>query len=634
MNLSPLPIQKFFNSNGEPLVGGLLYTYTAGTTTKVATYIDSTGVGSNTNPIVLDYRGEARVWLDIAKVYKFVLSPPGDTDPPTKAIWTVDNIAAPISFSDLTQQVIGLILYPRTAAEIAATVTPTNYGYPPGNVLRYGANSTPGTTDMTTAINNALKSNNSVYAPAGIYKVTSSILVNPYNELYGDGWGANGGTGGTVFLATTDIEIIASSNANVDSLPYVHLHDFVAQCTVTNATTKYQIHLRNPNQTHLVRVKTYSGLLDTNYSTTNIAGVWLENANVAASTFILRVTGSFIQNGGLLISTAVTDGTIIDNFIYGHCASHGLRFEGAGGNWCVSGNNLTSPPSTAAVAIVGGSLNHIRIEDNFFDGNPAVLDSGIGVLVDTAPRVIISGNIFWAMSKQGVYATDPVGLIVSNNIFLNCNDGNSSYSDVVINGHAFQPSTNIVSGNWFQQETSRSNKGFAIEELNTGFNPVQNVYTGNQVSSNYLATGSYGAIKTLQGGSQAAKVTCNSGGGTDTELLGTFTGTLTGVVGTVTGSVKYTRNGNIVTLSFPTISGTSNSTGLTVTGLPTSLQTGYSDGARGSAIVTDSGAAAQGQLAVDTSGTITFYKGVASAGFTAAGTKGVVAGTSITYSLV
>lgn len=51
---------------------------------------------------------------------------------------------------------IGKILYPQTPDELALGVTPTNFFYPAGYVDRYGTNTTPGTTDMTTAIQTAI----------------------------------------------------------------------------------------------------------------------------------------------------------------------------------------------------------------------------------------------------------------------------------------------------------------------------------------------------------------------------------------------------------------------------------------------------------------------------------------------
>ncbi len=77
VNLSPTPMQRFVDSNGNALVGGLLFTYQAGTTTKFPTYTDSTGNVQNTNPIVLNQRGEASIWLSPLQSYKFVLSPAG-----------------------------------------------------------------------------------------------------------------------------------------------------------------------------------------------------------------------------------------------------------------------------------------------------------------------------------------------------------------------------------------------------------------------------------------------------------------------------------------------------------------------------------------------------------------------------
>lgn len=92
---SKAPKLAFFDSNGAPLSGGLLFTYEAGTVdTKQTTYTDATGGTANANPIVLDSRGECDCWLDPTLSYKFTLSPSTDTDPPTNPIWTVDNLSA------------------------------------------------------------------------------------------------------------------------------------------------------------------------------------------------------------------------------------------------------------------------------------------------------------------------------------------------------------------------------------------------------------------------------------------------------------------------------------------------------------------------------------------------------------
>ena len=94
--LSPSPKQQFFTAGGVPLVAGKLYTYAAGTSTPLATYQDSTGTVSNTNPVILDSRGEANVWLTPSDAYKFVLRDATDA-----LIWTVDNINIGINFGNV-----------------------------------------------------------------------------------------------------------------------------------------------------------------------------------------------------------------------------------------------------------------------------------------------------------------------------------------------------------------------------------------------------------------------------------------------------------------------------------------------------------------------------------------------------
>ncbi|HXJ61907.1 MAG TPA: phage tail protein [Verrucomicrobiae bacterium] len=104
MYLSPAPVQQFWDDDANFLVGGLLFTYEASTTTKQNAFTDSTGDTALPNPIVLNARGEVApsatgtscgLWLDPTLEYKFVLAPADDTDPPTNPIWTVDNILSP-----------------------------------------------------------------------------------------------------------------------------------------------------------------------------------------------------------------------------------------------------------------------------------------------------------------------------------------------------------------------------------------------------------------------------------------------------------------------------------------------------------------------------------------------------------
>ena len=95
--LSPVPKLQFFTAAGVPLVGGKLFSYAAGTSSPLATYADSTGATANTNPVILDSRGEANVWL-ASNSYKFKLTDSNNVD-----IWTVDNISTAQALVDTVQ---------------------------------------------------------------------------------------------------------------------------------------------------------------------------------------------------------------------------------------------------------------------------------------------------------------------------------------------------------------------------------------------------------------------------------------------------------------------------------------------------------------------------------------------------
>lgn len=81
---------QLFNNNGDPLAGGKIYTYAAGTTTPAATYTNSIGNIAHTNPIILDSAGRVpsgEIWLTDGITYKFVIKDSNDV-----LIGTYDNI--------------------------------------------------------------------------------------------------------------------------------------------------------------------------------------------------------------------------------------------------------------------------------------------------------------------------------------------------------------------------------------------------------------------------------------------------------------------------------------------------------------------------------------------------------------
>ena len=85
--ISPQIRKQYFDSNGDPLSGGKLHVYESGTTTPVDSYVDAAETSTNTNPIVLDSRGEIPGLFLRVGSYKFVL-----TDSADVTIWTKDNI--------------------------------------------------------------------------------------------------------------------------------------------------------------------------------------------------------------------------------------------------------------------------------------------------------------------------------------------------------------------------------------------------------------------------------------------------------------------------------------------------------------------------------------------------------------
>ena len=151
------PRFKATDKSNAPISGAFLQFFQYQTSTLQPIYTDSTLQIPLLNPLKADANGLfPEIWLDDSlPPYKVIFASPDTNDPtlPGTVIWSIQQYNSTFSVDVLIP-----LLNPRTAAEISAGVIPTNYAYAPGIVDRYGTNTTPGTTDMSTAVRQALDS--------------------------------------------------------------------------------------------------------------------------------------------------------------------------------------------------------------------------------------------------------------------------------------------------------------------------------------------------------------------------------------------------------------------------------------------------------------------------------------------
>lgn len=156
---------QFFDNNGNPLSGGKLFTYAAGTTTNQATYTSSSGNTAHANPIVLDSAGRVpngEVWLANGQSYKFLLKTSTDVQ-----LWSVDNVSGINDFSSLTP-----IIYNATGT---------------GSNVTFTLASAPASENTTSVYINGVYQQKNTYSVAGVTltfseapPLTSTIEVTYY----------------------------------------------------------------------------------------------------------------------------------------------------------------------------------------------------------------------------------------------------------------------------------------------------------------------------------------------------------------------------------------------------------------------------------------------------------------------
>jgi hypothetical protein len=535
---------QFFDNNGVPLAGGLLYTYAAGTTTATATYTTSTGNIANSNPIVLDSSGRVpyEIWLSSGTTYKFVLQTANSTQ-----IGSYDNIPGINNVFDSST----ISYVPSTSYAVTTTVQSKLQQYlsvfdfmtsAQITAVQSGNTSVDLTIPVQTALIEACAlGGKTVFFPAGIYSISSTIYCGPNVTIIGEGtWdGASGYSTirGTVFTSQTSgiyfFSVLAQSelpspissvglnwpsNANSSSA-----HSFTMyNCSIYgNLTSQRGIVVGNTipvTQIYIENCSVRDCLIGIELN--SCYGIFINGVEVRAS----AVSGSPLANSkGFQIGTpgSMTSGCISNCFVYG--TYNGIFLNGPDYYPGFSVSNIDIDACTVGIQIGSGTGN-IDATSLFYNiGFEGSIQNDVNINVG-------SGNIGFNGYLQASGSGTTGSCIVANST--------SSLNLYLSNGRiALVPITSGVAS-----IALNSNVNLYLHNWSTAGSIPYSYTSINQIfNSTYQQTGSWTPVLTAAGG-------------------GSFTGTQTGT---------YTKIGNLVYISLNiSLSANSGTGNLSIAGLP------------------------------------------------------------------
>ena len=221
---------------------------------------------------------------------------------------TLDQAAALVSTDTvLTQAVLAAFLWPETAEEIAAAVTPANLVYPPGNLLRYGAVG-DGTTDDWQAMEDAVASHpEKLYAPAGTYWMDASVhtegtrFITNGVSIRGDGGAATIFKEAKFRCETGTPEI----GWTIDGVGFTEYNSalYFNQSVLISITNCHFDGTGSTTAQAIQLFETSKALIDNNYFEENVTGVRLADDNDDPNQWI-TISNNIFDNNGITTMTA------------------------------------------------------------------------------------------------------------------------------------------------------------------------------------------------------------------------------------------------------------------------------------------------------------------------------------------
>lgn len=392
------PFFRATDQQNAPIAGAFATFYKTGTSTLQPIWSEVTLSIALSNPIQADGNGVfPAIWLDDSlPPYKVVFQYPDVNNPavPGAIIAGPNGTIDPYN-STFSVIGLGILLNPQTDAERLASVVPTNYNYLAGDVRRYGADPT-GVNDSTTAINNALKSNSRVYAIAGLYICSASLVLASGQTFFGDGPAtvlqfANGTLNNIVGTTLTntvvrDLKISVTGTGGVSTTGGIV---FKTGCIACKAE----------------RVE-ISGV--------NWSGVWIEASSKCEvrNCYFHDFTGTTQGSADVIVTDDATATVANYNVIEGNqCFGGGwfgvavMQYYGAGG--VTPSNNL----------VIGNRIsNHVCYGILFYNvtTNADVFNQANGNYIENIQGTVLTGN-----SGAGIYCAGAGGCSFNGNTIRN-----------------------------------------------------------------------------------------------------------------------------------------------------------------------------------------------------------------------
>lgn len=660
--LLPNGKQQYFTTAGLPAVGYKVATFAAGTSNPQTTWQDALKVAQQTNPIILDGRGEASIFWDGA--YKVQLQ-----DSTGAVIWTQDNLQSQqnsfvtslvpsvtnsIDLGSVTLSWRNLYLGPsnvpafdstsgnvgyikQTAAEITAGAPPTIFVYQPGDSRRYNFDLT-GVTNNTALLQTVLNAAGIGAAASGqVNEVTlwpGTYLVNRLYMNYSN-----------VFLKLMPGAVIKQTQTGITN-----------NNTTGQAPAYAVIHvnplayLNNPSSavTAISNVRIYGGgTVQGPYSTTHaydgfamgivsndcnkcvvegitVQGCGGENILLNPSAWNtctgLRILNSEVLQGGEVGINNARDFAILNNHVHDSWVQNGIGGDGDNGT---VGFNRVRNMAGGALTPGGSGAKDIGVSrEILYIGNTS-----------TATGLSIAGTYAFFCSDDGATSVPkynhryigntfdahngPIGIGCDYNTALNCCIENNTVTSLVFAGGAGADFQVVAgSGNYYLRGNNfnpglTGNAGYGVTNSSAG-TPAINIEEGNDISGHGTADINWSAGINLKG----------------EFVINSLILTLTGFAAGLNVPIFVVKKGNVMEINFTGTAGTSNATTMTLGTLPVYLRPTRTQNFQFP--VTDNGTNGTGILQIAPTGVMTFFKDINGGAFTNTGTKGLTGPYNIT----